>query len=40
MYVKSWCPEDNTMQMFQSDKVDEKEESNLEGTEKVPIDSF
>ena len=29
VYVKSWCPEDNTMQMFQSDKVDEKEESNL-----------
>jgi len=28
-YVKSWCPEDNAMQMFQSDKVDEQEDSNL-----------
>jgi superfamily II DNA or RNA helicase len=28
-YVKSWCPEDNTMQMFQNDKVDEQEDSNL-----------
>jgi len=27
--IKSWCPEDNTMQMFQSDKVDESEEGNL-----------
>ena len=27
-YIRSWCPEDNTMQMFQSDKVDEKEDSN------------
>ena len=28
-YVKSWCPEDNAMEMFQSDKVDEQEDSNL-----------
>ena len=28
-YVKSWCPENNAMQMFQSDKVDEQEDSNL-----------
>ena len=28
-YVKSWCPEDNTMEMFQSDKVDEQEDCNL-----------
>ena len=28
-YISSWCPEDNTMQMFQSDKVDEQEDSNL-----------
>ena len=28
-YIKSWCPEDNTMQMFQSDKVDETEEGSL-----------
>ena len=27
--VKSWCPEDNAMEMFQSDKVDEQEDSNL-----------
>ena len=27
--IKSWCPEDNTMQMFQSDKVDESEDGNL-----------
>ncbi len=28
-YIKSWCPEDNTMEMFQSDKVDEQEDNNL-----------
>ena len=28
-YVKSWCPDDNTMEMFQSDKVDEQEDCNL-----------
>ena len=28
-YIRSWCPEDNTMQMFQSDKVDEQEDENL-----------
>lgn len=28
-YVKSWCPEDNAMQMFQSDKVDETENESL-----------
>ena len=28
-YVKSWCPENNVMQMFQSDKVDEQEDNNL-----------
>ena len=28
-YVKSWCPEDNAMQMFQSDKVDESDDGNL-----------
>ena len=28
-YIRSWCPEDNTMQMFQSDKVDEKENGSL-----------
>ncbi len=28
-YMKSWCPENNAMQMFQSDKVDEQEDSNL-----------
>ena len=28
-YIRSWCPEDNTMEMFQSDKVDEQEDSNL-----------
>jgi superfamily II DNA or RNA helicase len=28
-YIKSWCPEDNTMKMFQSDKVDEPEDGSL-----------
>ena len=28
-YIKSWCPEDNTMEMFQSDKVDEQEDGSL-----------
>ena len=28
-YVKSWCPEDNVMEMFQSDKVDETENESL-----------
>ena len=28
-YIRSWCPEENTMQMFQSDKVDEQEDSNM-----------
>ena len=28
-YVKSWCPENNAMQMFQSDKVDEQDDNNL-----------
>lgn len=28
-YVKSWCPDDNTMEMFQSNKVDESEDGNL-----------
>ena len=28
-YIRSWCPEDNAMQMFQSDKVDEPEDSSL-----------
>ena len=28
-YMKYWCPEDNAMEMFQSDKVDEQEDSNL-----------
>ena len=28
-YIRSWCPEDNTMQIFQSDEVDEQEDSSL-----------
>lgn len=28
-YIRSWCPEDNTMQIFQSDKVDGQEDSSL-----------
>ncbi len=28
-YMKYWCPDDNAMEMFQSDKVDEQEDSNL-----------
>ena len=28
-YIRSWCPEDNTMEMFQSDKVDETENESL-----------
>ena len=28
-YIRSWCPEDNTMEMFQSDKVDEPENGSL-----------
>ena len=28
-FIKSWCPEGNTMEMFQSDKVDEEENNNL-----------
>ena len=28
-YMKSWCPEGNTMLMFQSDKVDEQEDNSL-----------
>ena len=29
VYVKSWCPEDHAMEMFQSDKVDETENESL-----------
>lgn len=28
-YIRSWCPKDNTMEMFQSDKVDETENGSL-----------
>ena len=28
-YIRLWCPEDNTMKMFQSDKVDVQEDRNL-----------
>ena len=28
-HIKSWCPEENTMQMFQSDKVDDQEDGGL-----------
>ena len=28
-YIRSWCPEDNTIEMFQSDKVDEPENGSL-----------
>ena len=41
-YIRSWCPENNTMEMFQSDKVDDQEDGNLLlfGMDPQPLDRY
>lgn len=41
-YIKAWCPEADTMKLFQSDKVDESEDGNLLlfGTSHLPLPRY
>jgi superfamily II DNA or RNA helicase len=41
-YIKAWCPEADTMKLFQSDKVDESEDGNLLlfGTSPLPLPRY